>query len=553
MKNTWNLLLVVVLCLAGCGSNTSFLSSGVEQEIEADVIVYGGTSAGVIAAVQVAKMGRSVVLVGPDTHLGGLSSGGLGYTDSGNTGAIGGLSREFYEKIYAHYSEASSWKQEKLSDFTGKEYGEKSRKDTYGEMWTFEPHVAEMIYDEWIEQYGIQVYRNEWLDRERGVVKESGRIVRITMLSGKSFSAPVFIDATYEGDLLAAAGVSYHVGREANSVYGENWNGIQPDAHDHHEHYFKSKVSPYQKADDPKSGLLPYVSAEPCGEAGAGDHRVQAYCFRTCLTRNDSNRIPFAKPRNYNPDNYELFLRVWKLGETDFFRKFDRIPNLKTDTNNHGAFSSDFIGMNYAYPDASYEKRREIIKAHKDYQQGLYYFAANDPRMPSAIRDEMAKWGLAADEFKDNGGWPHQIYVREARRMIGEHVMTEHNVLNKEAVDKPVGMGSYTLDSHNCQRYVTDDGYVQNEGDIGVRTKGPYRISYNSIVPKQEECANLLVPVCVSSSHIAFGSIRMEPVFMILGQSAGTAAVHAIEEGIAVQDISYEKLRDRLVRDKQRF
>ncbi|MDD2599580.1 MAG: FAD-dependent oxidoreductase [Kiritimatiellae bacterium] len=520
---------------------------------EADVVIYGGTSSGVIAAIQVAKMGKSVILVGPDKHLGGLTSGGLGYTDAGNTGSIGGMSREFYEKIYQHYSKAESWQHEKLTDFAEKGYGRQSRRVENQEMWTFEPHVAERIFDAWISEYEIKVLRDEWLDRASGVVMQDGRIVKISMLSGRSFIAKVFIDATYEGDLMAAAGVSYHVGREANAVYGERWNGIQLEAFDHHKHYFHGNVSPYKVAGDPESGVLPCISTAPPGKTGDGDHRVQAYCFRTCLTRNNANRIPFLKPDNYNPATYELLLRELSLGKTDFFEKFDMIPNLKTDTNNHGAFSSDFIGMNYEYPEASYGKRREIIKAHQDYQQGLYYFAANDQRMPDDLRTEMSQWGLAADEFLDNGNWPHQIYVREARRMIGEHVMTEHNVLNKEAVEKPIGMGSYTLDSHCCQRYITKEGYVQNEGDVGVRTKGPYQISYNSVVPKKAECMNLLVPVCVSSSHIAFGSIRMEPVFMILGQSAATAAVLAIDEGCAVQDVSYSKLRERLKADKQRF
>jgi hypothetical protein len=385
------------------------------------------------------------------------------------------------------------------------------------------------------------------------VVKQEGRITRISMLSGRRFTARVFIDATYEGDLMAAAGISYHVGREANSVYGEKWNGVQLEAFNHHKHYFQGNVSAYKLAGDPESGVLPCISTAPSGKTGDGDKRVQAYCFRTCLTRNNANRIPFSKPDNYDPATYELLLRDLKLGKTDFFQKFDLIPNLKTDTNNHGGFSSDFIGMNYEYPEASYEKRRKIIKAHQDYQQGFYYFAANDKRMPDDVRNEMSQWGLAADEFLDNNNWPHQIYVREARRMIGEHVMTEHNVLNKEAVEKPVGMGSYTLDSHCCQRYITEEGYVQNEGDVGVRTKGPYQISYKSIIPKKAECTNLLVPVCVSSSHIAFGSIRMEPVFMILGQSAGTAAVFAIEEGVSVQNVNYAKLRKRLQADKQRF
>jgi hypothetical protein len=523
------------------------------QAYQADVVVYGGTSAGVAAAVQAAKMGKSVVLVGPDRHLGGLSSGGLGYTDSGNTKAVGGLAREFYGRIYKRYGDDRAWGWQKSTDFKNEGQGSRSRVDGEQTMWTFEPHAAEAVFDGWVAERKVPVYRNEWLDRAKGVVKRDGRIASITMLSGKTFRAKVFIDATYEGDLMAAAGVSYHVGREANSVYGEAWNGIQIEAYKHHRHYFMTPVSPYRVPGDPSSGLLFGVSAEPPGKTGDGDRRIQAYCFRTCLTRHAPNRVPFPKPDGYDPANYELLLRDLLTGRKDFFEKFDPVPNHKTDTNNHGAFSSDFIGMNYDYPDASYARRREIVKAHENYQKGYYYFVANDPRVPAAIREEMAQWGLAADEFKDNGNWPHQIYVREARRMIGQHVMTEHDTLNKTQVADPVGMGSYTLDSHNCQRYIAADGSVQNEGDVGVHTKGPYRISYGSIMPKKAECANLLVPVCVSSSHIAFGSIRMEPVFMILGQSAATAAAHAIDEKKAVQDIDYARLRERLLADGQRF
>jgi hypothetical protein len=536
-----------ILLAAGCRLAGS-------RVVEADIVVYGGTASGVVAAVQAARMGKSVILVGPDVHLGGLSAGGLGYTDAGNTKAVGGMAREFYTKIYQHYNSPQAWRWQKSAEFKNEGQGSRARVDSEQTMWTFEPHVAEGIFNAWLAEHKVPVYRNEWLNRETGVVKQAGRIVSATMLSGRTFKAKVFIDATYEGDLMAAAGVSYHVGREANSVYGETWNGVQLEAYKHHRHYFMTPTSPYKIPGDPTSGVLPYVSSEPPGKTGDGDRRVQAYCFRTCLTRHAPNRVPFPKPAGYDPANYELLLRDLLTERKDFFEKFDLIPNLKTDTNNHGAFSSDFIGMNYDYPDASYDKRRDIVQAHEAYQKGYYYFVANDPRVPAFIREEMAQWGLAADEFKDNGHWPHQIYVREARRMIGRHVMTEHDTLNKTTVGDPVGMGSYTLDSHNCQRYITPEGFVQNEGDVGVSVKkGPYRISYGAITPKKAECENLLVSVCVSSSHIAFGSIRMEPVFMILGQSAATAAAHAIDGGKAVQDIDYAALRERLVADRQRF
>jgi hypothetical protein len=352
---------------------------------------------------------------------------------------------------------------------------------------------------------------------------------------------------------MAAAGVDYHVGREGTDVYGEKWNGVQTGVL-HHRHHFgavQQKISPYLIPGDPKSGVLPRISAAPPGAYGEGDKRVQAYCFRMCLTDHPDNRAPFPKPAGYDPKQYELLLRIFAAGWRETFQKFDRIPNRKTDTNNHGPMSTDNIGYSYDYPEASYQRRREIIREHETYQKGWLYFIANDPRVPREVQEEMRRWGLARDEFKDNGHWPHQIYVREARRMIGSYVMTEHELLKQRPTPDPVGMGSYTIDSHNVQRYITPEGYVQNEGDIGVSTKGPYQIAYGALVPKKGQADNLLTPVCVSSSHIAFGSIRMEPVFMILGQSAATAAALAIDGDTAVQDVPYPKLRERLLRDRQ--
>jgi hypothetical protein len=322
----------------------------------------------------------------------------------------------------------------------------------------------------------------------------------------------------------------------------------------HHRHHFgavKEKISPYIVPGDPSSGLLPCVSAEPPGEYGAGDKRVQAYCFRLCLTNHEPNRIPFPKPEGYDPKQYELLLRIFAAGWRETFEKFDSIPNHKTDTNNHGPFGFDNIGMSYDYPEASYEQRREILREHETYQKGWLYFIASDPRVPADVQTAMQKWGLAKDEFTDNGNWPHQLYIREARRMIGSFVMTENELLKKKPTPDSVGMGSYTIDSHNVQRYITPDGYVQNEGDIGVPLPGPYEIAYGSLVPKRGEIENLLVPVAMSASHIAYGSIRMEPVFMILGQSAATAAAMAIDAKQAVQDVPYAKLRERLLADGQ--
>lgn len=523
------------------------------QSYEADVIVYGGTSAAVTAAVQVVKSGKTVLVVSPDKHLGGLSSGGLGFTDTGNKSVIGGLAREFYHRVYLHYDKPEGWHWQKKEEYGNKGQGTVAMDGAERTMWIFEPHVAEQVFEDFVKENNIQIYRDEWLDRSKsGVQKTRGRITSFKTLSGKTFKGKMFIDATYEGDLMAAAGVKYHVGREANSVYNEEWNGVQAGVFQHR-HYFAKNISPYKVEGDPKSGLLPYVTAEKIAENGSGDHKIQAYCFRMCLSSHPDNRIPFAKPEGYDPGKYELLARVYKAGWTETFDKYDPIPNRKTDTNNHGPFSTDFIGQNYDYPDASYERRKEIIKEHEVYQKGLMYFLTNDPAVPADVRAKMSEWGLPKDEFKDNGGWPHQIYVREARRMLGKSVMTENETLGKKAVEQSVGMGSYSLDAHNAQRYVKEDGFVQNEGDIGVHPKTPYSISYGSIVPKKAECENLLVPVCVSASHIAYGSIRMEPVFMILGQSAATAAVQAIDDKVAVQDIDYAKLKEQLLKDKQKL
>ncbi|MFL0683427.1 MAG: FAD-dependent oxidoreductase [Algoriphagus aquaeductus] len=520
------------------------------QTFQADLIVYGGTSAAITAAVQAKKMGKSVLVVSPDIHLGGLSSGGLGFTDTGNKAVIGGLAREFYHRIYLHYQQDSAWKWQKREEYGNKGQGTPAIDGENRTMWIFEPHAAERVFEDLVKENQLEVHRNEWLDRESGVTKERGKITEIRVLSGKIYRGKVFIDATYEGDLMAAAGVSYHVGREANSVYGEKWNGVQVGVFQHN-HYFYDSISAFRVPGDPSSGLLPEISQEPPGENGQGDHRLQAYNFRMTLSRNPDNRVSFPRPDNYDSNRYELLARVYATGWDETFWKFDPIPNLKTDTNNHGPFSTDYIGKNYDYPEATYERRKEIIQEHEDYQKGLMYFLANDPRVPEKVRKELSHYGLAKDEFTDNGNWPHQIYVREARRMIGDYVMTEHDVLGSKEVPQSVGMGSYSLDSHNTQRFVTPGGFVQNEGDIGVHPKLPYSISYGTLTPKKEECNNLLVPVCVSSSHTAFGSIRMEPVFMILGQSAAAAAAVAIDEGIAVQDLPYEKLRKVLLDEKQ--
>tara|TARA_B110000305_G_scaffold206961_1_gene238184 strand:+ start:1568 stop:3316 length:1749 start_codon:yes stop_codon:yes gene_type:complete len=540
-----------ILLLAFFIFNLTSNASNSEKPIQTDILIYGGTSAAVTAAVEAARMGKSVIIVCPDIHLGGLTSSGLGWTDTGNKAVIGGLAREFYQRIYQKYQKPETWKWEKKEDYGNTGQGTPAIDGENKTMWIFEPHIAESVFEDLIKENNIIVYKNEWLDRNEGVLKENGEIIQITTLSKKIFQAKIFIDATYEGDLMAAAGVTYHVGRESTKTYNEKWNGVQVGVLHHKHHFGTRNISPYNIPSDPKSGLLPRISELNPGIKGNGDQKIQAYCFRTCLTKNDENKVPFTKPEDYDPSQYELLIRIYESGWDETFNKFDAIPNSKTDVNNHGPFSFDNIGMNYDYPEASYARRKEIIKEHETYQKGLLYFIANDPRIPSKTQEEMNKWGLSKDEFLDNGHWPHQIYVREARRMIGSFVMTENEILGKKPIHQPIGMGSYTMDSHNIQRYITSEGFVQNEGDISAHPKNPYQIHLGAILPKKDECKNLLVPLAVSSSHIAFGSIRMEPVFMILGQSAGVIASIAIDNNQQISKLNYYTIKSALLQKGQ--
>ena len=523
----------------------------------ADLVIYGSSPAAVSAAIKATDMGLETVIVSPARHVGGLSVSGLGFTDSGNTSAIGGLARDFYRRIYRAYQKPEAWTWQRREDFKAGGQDTKAMNHAEGTMWTFEPHVAERVFSEWMAERKVEVRRGEFLDREKGVVKRYGRIVSIRTLSGNTYCGKYFIDATYEGDLMAAAGVPYRVGREDCAEFGERWNGNQIGVL-HHRHHFRDwKISPYKVPGDPSSGLCAEIDPAPPGVKGAGDRRVQAYCYRMCMTDDPRNRIPFAKPDGYDPARYELLGRCYAKGYKETFAKFDRIANHKTDTNNHGPLNADWLGGSTEWPEASYARRAELARAHKDYQMGLYHYLSTDPAVPEDVRKAMAKWGLAKDEFVDNGGWPYEIYVREGRRMIGEYTMTEHDCLGDRRHPAqgraygPVGMGSYCLDSHNVRRYVTAEGFVQNEGDIEVRPKKPYGVDYGAIVPRKSDCENLLVPVALSATHTAFGSIRMEPVFMLLGESAATAAAFAARDGRAVQDVAYPELAERLRADGQ--
>ncbi len=496
------------------------------QQITADVCVYGGVSGGVVAAVQAARMGKSVALISEINHLGGMTTSGLGWTDIGHVGSsyIQGMAREFYTRIGAKYG--------------------------YGMKTTFEPHVAETVFNEMVQEAGVKVYTNQSLV---SVTHSGARIVAITMNNGNIFRAKMFIDASYTGDLMAKAGVSYTVGRESSAQYGESLNGVRPPNSD----FVGLNLSPYVISNNPASGLLPLIQAGDPGTPGSADQRVQAYNFRLCLTTVETNKLPISAPPGYNPAQYELLARYIQAlldkGSSPTLRSFitiESMPNGKTDINNNGALSTDLVGGSAAFIEADFATRQQLWETHKNYQQGFLYFLGHDPRVPSNIRNSMLSYGYSKDEFTDNGGWPYELYVREARRMVSDYVVTQSNVFNQLSVPDSIGMAGYFTDSHYCQRVVVD-GVVRNEGSARGDITSPYPISYRALIPKASECTNLLVPWSLSASHTAFSSIRMEPVFMILGQAAGTAAGIAIDDHVGVQDVNIRKLQAQLIADKQ--
>lgn len=531
----------------------NLISFGEDGGIHADVIVYGDASGGVTAAVQTARMGKSVILVSQYGHLGGLTSSGLGWTDIGNDAILGGLSREFYHELYKHYQKPEAWTHEDREKFPNKGQGGPALNDKKKLASTFEPKVAQAVFDKMIRDAKVKVIKGR-LDLKKGVIKEGKRITAIRLEDGRVLHGKMFIDASYEGDLLPGAGVSFVVGREANTKFNEKGNGITGPLHGNQ---LRKGIDPYIKKGDSNSGLLPGVNPDMGGKVGDGDHRLQAYCYRMVLTDVPENRLPITKPKNYNEADYEIMFRLIEVGFKGAFFKKTLVPNRKTDGNNVGGFSCDFIGGNYGddwnWATLNHDEREKLAAKHRDYQLGMVWTLQHHPRVPADIRRRTIDWGLAKDEFTDNGNWPYNLYVREARRMRSDFVMTENHCRHTLPVDDPVGMGAYTLDSHNVQRYV-QDGMVRNEGDIQshLRVKA-YGISYRAIIPKVEECENLFVPWALSATHIAFGSIRMEPVFMILGQSSATAACMAIDAKLPVQKVSYDKLRARLLADGQQF
>lgn len=562
-KNT-NFLVLVLLLLF----NIEVFCQSVQSY---DIVVYGATSSGITAAIQSSRLDKKVLLIEPGRRIGGLTTGGLGQTDIGNKQAIGGISREFYQNIKSHYQKQVNWIWQKRESY--RDGGQTTSDSMEDAMWTFEPSAALRVFKEMIrKEKNITLIYSQRLNRKSGVKKTGGKIVSIQMESGQIYQSKIFIDATYEGDLMAASGVSYIVGRESNSQYGESLNGVQANnvslalkktismnaAH----HNFIEGVDPYIRKGDPKSGLLPFINPRKPGVDGVGDDKIQAYCYRMTLTNHPDNRIPFSKPSGYQEIQYELLFRNYEAAKGSYEKMYSygdplvpwinsKMPNRKTDTNNQKGFSTDFIGQNYLYPEASYEERDKIAERHKKYQKGLMWTLANHPRIPAQVRAIVSQWGTCKDEYEHEDGWPSQLYIREARRMISEYVMTQRNCEKLELAEDAIGMAAYGMDSHHVQRYVDLNGYVKNEGNVEAHLASPFPISYRSIVPKKSELRNLLVPICLSASHIAFGSIRMEPVFMVLGQSAAIAAAMAIDNDWDLQYIPYDQLKLNLLKHKQ--
>ncbi len=519
------------------------------EEIECDILVYGGTPAGVTAAIQAARLGKKVVFFSFNQHVGGMTSGGLTATDLGQKKSIGGMALEFYSRI--------------------------------GKKANFSSADAEALFRVMLDEAGVDVRLGRCL---QSATMDGNRIKAVNFESGETVKAKVYLDTTYEGDLMAAAKVSYHVGREPTETYGESLAGQwQKISWKNVYQFCRLPVSPFKREGQPDSGLLPEIALGK-GKAGDGDYKIQAYNFRMHLSNKD-HKITFPKPPKYDPSRYALLARFlktdpvvkWTLNYTVKPMTDGPVQMRNGDSNNAGSFSSDYVGGNYQWADGTYEDvafselppprrglpvsfaklyeiREKIFQDHVNYQLGLMFFLANDPRVPEKLRQRVNKFGLDPLEFKETGFWPHQLYVREGRRMLSSYVMTQADCESRRVPQDSIGLASYPMDSHFCQRVVVEEKgitTVRNEGGFGHPCPKPYPVSYRAIVPKKSECTNLLVPVCLSSSHAAFGSIRMEPVFMILGQSAGVASSMAIDKSIAVQDVDYDKLRKKLLELKQ--
>ena len=518
-----------------------FSCNGSNNAITADVCIYGGTSAGVICAIQLAKEGKTVIIVEPTSHLGGMTTQGLGGTDINNheefnnDTAVGGLALEFYKKVAVHYE---------ITDFENQRNNSKT--------WRFEPHVAEKIFNDWLNEYSIPVHINQRLKLNGNAVKkERNKVVQFETESGKIFKARIFIDATYEGDLLHYAGISTTIGRESNSKYNETKNGIRVD---NNYKQFEVKIDPYVIPGDSSSGTIHTVQNEHLRpeNIGKGDQRIQAYCFRACLTKESENRVLFRKPENYHRDWYEIYLRYLEAGGKLYSPGYS-IPKNKTDFGAWHDLSHNLYGMNHDWPGGDYDRRMEIYQYHLDFTQGLFWFLANDNAVPLKLREKWSQWGTTKDEFTDNDGWPGIIYIRDGRRMISDYVITEHHTRRDTTVNvvDPVGVAFWPPDVHHVRRIIKD-GAVYNEGFVfGGNNWRPFSISYRALVPKKNESINMMTPTCPSSSHIAFGAIRLEWTFMVLGQSLGCAASICLDQNIPVQMLDYEELEEELINEGQ--
>ncbi|KAM0251255.1 hypothetical protein ACHAQJ_008288 [Trichoderma viride] len=529
-----------------------------------DIVIYGSTPAALVAAIQTTRMNKTVAIVCPTNHIGGMITSGLGWTDSKNGNAIGGIAREFFNRVYNYYESDSAWSQGTRAQYISENIAAQpgpAIDENDQVQWTFEAHVAEQILEDWVGELNISIFRNESLTASAdSVVKKGNRIHSIKTLSGQVYDALMFIDASYEGDFMAAAGIPYALGRESQAEFGESLAGVQIAADDSYQ-----GMSPYLTEGDPNSGLIQGIdrvltAADAQELNGTADNiRLQAFNYRVSLTQQSDNQVPFSQPEDYDEASYEILFRYIEAGDDqDPFFTSQLMPNEKTDTNSNGQVSTDFLGGNYDtvnetnYIEESLEARTEIANNYKTYTQGFFWTLANHPRVPETIRNSTSTWGYAKDEWTSNGNWPYDIYIREARRMQGNYTMTQSDVQSPKGfgTDSIIGLGSYTLDVHEAERIVIGS-VIQNEGLIHVPVSNLFPIPFGSIIPSSNSVTNFLNPVTMSSTHVAFAAIRLEPTYMIMGQSAATAAVLAIEQCVNIQDVDRQSLSDRLEADDQ--
>lgn len=528
------------------------------KDRSADVVVYGATPGGIVAAISAATEKSTVVLVSPSNHIGGLLTGGLSVTDCARQDLVGGLSAKFFYDVHKELGDAA-YQKERFIDFHGQPFKWKEEN-----RWDVTPAAASRVFKRWIDQAGFPLIHAKLV----GVTMADGRIVEIELTDGSKVHGKVFIDASYEGDLLAKAGIPYSYGREAAAEFNEDQAGTRKFhfKKNYSEEEYRTPTWTYMHhgqwgADIPardSSGKLYWgISDAPLAPLGTADKRIQAYCFRVPVTQRKDILVPWPKPAVYEPNRYELLLKYIEAHPGVVFTRLlhmGAIPDGKFDMNASGPFSTDYVNGNLGYPDADEASRQAMFDDHVNYQQGFLWFLAHDPRVPKRLQAEVNTWGLCKDEFVDHGHWPPQMYIREARRLKGEYVMTQNDVLKDRFKDDSIATGNFVLDSHWVQRLVDEKGNVRVEGHLDESIpvyKFPYDIPYRSITPKAADCRNLLVPVCISATHVAICTIRMEPVYMIMGEAAGIAASMAAKSDGSVQDVDFSSLRNRLLEKKQ--